>query len=124
MGRVFHGLQHPDRVHAFRDRFSGGIDVGILDLRLINERDDCRMRLKSGGAGFQSLNSGVSKEEFIMQTFIVLIIVGVCCLYIGRRFYKSLKSESPACGCGDGCAGCSMHASGCEIPQYTEKKDL
>ncbi len=57
-----------------------------------------------------------------METMIVFIIVGACCVYIGRKFYKSMTAKPSSNGCGGGCASCAMHASGCELPQYVEIK--
>jgi hypothetical protein len=59
-----------------------------------------------------------------MEIFIVFIIVGACGVYIGRKFYKSMTVDPSSGGCSGGCASCAMHASGCEMPRYNEKKDL
>ncbi len=58
-----------------------------------------------------------------MQTLIVIIIVGVCCFYIGWRFYKSIKTEPSSCGCAGGCSSCAVQSPDCELPECTEKKD-
>jgi hypothetical protein len=58
-----------------------------------------------------------------METLIVMIIVGGCSLYIGRKFYKSMKAEPSSSGCAGGCGSCAMQSSGCELPENVEKKD-
>jgi hypothetical protein len=48
------------------------------------------------------------------QNIIVFVIVLVCALAIGRRFYRQLKG--PAGGCGSGCGSCNSP------PVASEKK--
>gem|GEM_PF-1425640 len=58
-----------------------------------------------------------------MQTLIVIIIVGVCCVYLGRRLYKNIKTEPSSCGCAGGCDSCAIQSPDCELPEHTEIKD-
>jgi len=38
------------------------------------------------------------------ENIIIAIIILICAVYIGRRFYKNLTGKSSGCGCS--CTGC------------------
>jgi hypothetical protein len=53
-----------------------------------------------------------------METFIVIIIVGLAAFFIGRRFYQNYIKKNQSCSCG--CASCPTDASTCELPEARE----
>jgi hypothetical protein len=45
-----------------------------------------------------------------MDTFVVILIVGLAIFYVGRKFFTNLrKSAQPSCGCG--CSTCGVQSS-------------
>ena len=57
-----------------------------------------------------------------MQTVIVIIIVGLCAVYIGRRFYKNIKGGPASCSCANGCGDCATQPTDCDLTEYIEPK--
>lgn len=58
----------------------------------------------------------------MLQTSIVIIVVAAAALWLGRRWWRQLKSDSPSCGCG-GCDGCQPPAGNQMNLQQYEPKD-
>jgi hypothetical protein len=58
-----------------------------------------------------------------MQTLIVILIVAVCCLYLGRRLYKRIKTEPSSCSYAGGCDSCTIESPDCEPPDCDKIKD-
>jgi hypothetical protein len=57
-----------------------------------------------------------------MQNLIIILIIAICAVLIGRRFYRNLRSTSDAGSCGCGCTGCGPDlASTCETKPPEEK---
>lgn len=54
----------------------------------------------------------------MMETIVVVIIVGMAAAFLGRSYYKKYKKGNP-CGCG--CTSCPVDASACEFPQERQK---
>ncbi len=52
-----------------------------------------------------------------MQTLIVIVIVAIAAIYLGRRFYRSIKTpQANTCSCG--CNGCT-EVDSCEQPEVS-----
>ncbi len=52
------------------------------------------------------------------QTIITFLIIGIALFFIGRKVYHQIRraidpTQSPTCGCGSSCSGCSE--TSCEI---------
>ena len=61
------------------------------------------------------------------ELLIVLAVVALAALWLGRRYWRAAKQESPACGCGGSCeGGCSGCRRGPEpqesIPSLCKEK--
>jgi FeoB-associated Cys-rich membrane protein len=53
-----------------------------------------------------------------MDTFMVILIVGLAIFYVGRKFFSNLRKDSqPSCGCG--CSACEDRSI-CTDPEYVE----
>jgi len=51
-----------------------------------------------------------------MQTLIVIVIVAMAAIYLGRRFYRSIKTaQASTCSCG--CSECTEIASCDQAPE-------
>jgi len=45
----------------------------------------------------------------MVQNIIIALIVLVCALYVGRKFYRQFKGTESGCGCE--CSGCDSRSS-------------
>jgi hypothetical protein len=53
-----------------------------------------------------------------MDTFAVILIVGLAMFYVGRKFFNNLrKSAQPSCGCG--CSACDVQSI-CTDPENAD----
>jgi len=57
-----------------------------------------------------------------MDTFIVLLIVGLAIFYVGRRFFNNLRKNSQA-SCGCGCSACDVQ-SNCADPEKAQDSQI
>ena len=85
-----------------------------------------------GGGFFSPRYLGTpNNSAYIMETFLVILIIALCGAWFGRRIFKQLqatgkKGQGVDCGCG--CSGCdtpqqTMNSSCCSADQTDGKEE-